>query len=78
MRRAEAESGAAAVGIGGPAPVSSVGQPAVQVLNEVQSIASEEIMSQAESTRTGRGGGSGARRRKVVPPPQMNTISMNV
>ena len=77
VRRADAESGAASVGIGGPAPVSSVGQPAVQVLNEVQSIASEEIMSQADSTRTG-GGRGGSRRRKVVPPPQVNTISMNV
>ena len=49
------------------------------MLNEVQSIASEEVMSQAESTRTGGRGGTGGRRRKVVPPPQqMNTISMNV
>jgi hypothetical protein len=81
-RRQEAESavqGASGVGFGGPAAVSSIGQPAVQVLNEVQSIASEEVMSQAESTRTGGRGGTGGRRRKVVPPPQqMNTISMNV
>jgi hypothetical protein len=82
-RRQEAESavqGASGVGFGGPASVSSIGQPAVQVLNEVQSIASEEVMSQAESTRTGgRNGGAAGRRRKAVPPPQqMNTISMNV
>jgi len=75
VRRVEAEAGAASIGIGGPAPV---GQPAVAVLNEVQSIASEEIMSQADSTRTGGRNGGGGRRRKVVPPPQVNTISMNV
>lgn len=78
VRKQEAEASIqGAIGFGGPAAVSSIGQPAVQVLNEVQSIASEEIMSQAESTRTGTRGG-GARRRKVVPPPQVNTISMNV
>lgn len=77
-RRAEAEGPIqGAVGFGGPAPVSSIGQPAVQVLNEVTSIASEEVMSQADSTRTGRGGGGG-RRKKTIPAPQVNTISMNV
>lgn len=78
VRRQEAQSGEAAVGIGGPAAVSSIGQPAVQVLNEVQSIASEEIQSQADSARTGGGGRGGGRRRKVIPPPAVNTISMNV
>lgn len=77
-RRVEAEGPIqGAVGFGGPAPISSIGQPAVQVLNEVTSIASEEVMSQADSTRTG-GRNNGGRKKKTIPPPQVNTISMNV
>jgi len=40
-----------------PESVSSVSQPAVMAVSELQSLHSEEMMSQAESTRTGRGGG---------------------
>lgn len=78
-RKQEAESSIqGSVGFGGPASVNSIGQPAVQVMNEVNSIANEEVMSQADSARTGSARGGNGRRRKVVPPPQVNTISMNV
>jgi len=55
-----------------PETISSVNQPASAAAMELQSIHSEEIMSQAESTRTGRGGGR--RKRTAVG----NSISIPV
>jgi hypothetical protein len=55
-----------------PETVSSVNQPAMAAAVELQSVHSEEIMSQAESTRTGRGGG---RRRRA---PVGNSVSLSV
>ena len=55
-----------------PEQISSVVQPAVSAISEIQSLHSEEIMSQAESTRTGRGGG----RRKRAP--VGNSVSLAV
>ena len=55
-----------------PETLSSVNQPAMAAAVELQSIHSEEIMSQAESTRTGRGGG---RRRRA---PVGNSVSLSV
>ena len=55
-----------------PENVSSVNQPAMAAAVELQSVHSEEMMSQAESTRTGRGGG---RRRRA---PVGNSVSLSV
>lgn len=55
-----------------PEQISSVNQPATAAAIEIQSLHSEEIMSQAESTRTGRGGG---RRRRA---PVGNSVSLSV
>lgn len=55
-----------------PESISSVTQPAVAAAVEIQSLHSEEIMSQAESTRTGRGGGR--RKRQAVG----NSVSLAV
>lgn len=55
-----------------PETISSVSQPATAAAIEIQSLHSEEIMSQAESTRTGRGGG---RRRRA---PVGNSVSLSV
>jgi len=55
-----------------PETISSINQPASAAAVELQSLHSEEIMSQAESTRTGRGGG---RRRRA---PVGNSISIPV
>ena len=55
-----------------PEQISSVTQPAVAAAVELQSLHSEEMMSQAESTRTGRGGG----RRKRAP--VGNSVSLAV
>jgi len=55
-----------------PETISSVNQPASAAAMELQSLHSEEIMSQAESTRTGRGGGR--RKRQAVG----NSISIPV
>jgi len=55
-----------------PEQISSVTQPAVAAAVELQSLHSEEMMSQAESTRTGRGGG---RRRRA---PVGNSLSLAV
>jgi hypothetical protein len=55
-----------------PETLSSVNQPAMAAAVELQSVHSEEIMSQAESTRTGRGGG---RRRRA---PVGNSVSLAV
>ena len=55
-----------------PETISSVNQPASAAAVELQSLHSEELMSQAESTRTGRGGG---RRRRA---PVGNSISIPV
>ena len=55
-----------------PETVSSMNQPAIAAAIELQSVHSEEIMSQAESTRTGRGGG---RRRRA---PVGNSVSLAV
>lgn len=59
-----------------PSPNSGpTAQPARQALAEIQSIHSEEAMSQAESARTGRTAG-GRRRKPTVP--VGNTFSLNV
>jgi hypothetical protein len=55
-----------------PESASSVSQPAVAAAIEIQSLHSEEGMSQADSTRTGRGGGR--RKRAAVG----NSINLNV
>lgn len=55
-----------------PESISSVNQPASAAAVEIQSLHSEEMMSQAESTRTGRGGGR--RRRAAVG----NSVSLAV
>ena len=55
-----------------PEALSSINQPATAAAIELQSVHSEEIMSQAESTRTGRGGG---RRRRA---PVGNSVSLSV
>ena len=55
-----------------PESVSSVSQPAVAAAVEIQSLHSEEMMSQAESARTGRGGGR--RKRTAVG----NSVSLAV
>jgi hypothetical protein len=55
-----------------PESISSVTQPAVAAAVEIQSLHSEEGMSQADSTRTGRGGGR--RKRAAVG----NSINLNV
>jgi len=57
-----------------PESVSSVTQPAVAAAVELQSLHSEEMMSQAESTRTGGGRGGGRRRRAPVG----NSVSLAV
>ena len=57
-----------------PETVSSVNQPAMAAAVELQSIHSEEMMSQAESTRTGGGRGGGRRRRAPVG----NSVSLSV
>ena len=57
-----------------PESVSSVNQPAMAAAVELQSIHSEEVMSQAESTRTGGGRGGGRRRRMPVG----NSVSLSV
>ena len=53
-------------------PSTSQTQPAVAAAVEIQSLHSEELRSQAESTRTG----GGRRRRRAVP--EGNTLSLNV
>lgn len=55
-----------------PESISSVTQPAVAAAVEIQSLHSEEMMSQAESARTGRGGGR--RKRTAVG----NSVSLAV
>uniref|UniRef100_A0A6C0D707 Uncharacterized protein n=1 Tax=viral metagenome TaxID=1070528 RepID=A0A6C0D707_9ZZZZ len=57
-----------------PESVSSVTQPAVAAAVEIQSLHSEEMMSQAESTRTGGGRGGGRRKRAAVG----NSVSLAV
>jgi hypothetical protein len=57
-----------------PETISSVNQPASAVAVELQSLHSEELMSQAESTRTGTGRGGGRRKRQAVG----NSISIPV
>jgi hypothetical protein len=68
-----------------PVPISAVSpsfqvqpqpQSARQALSELQSIHSEEMLSQAESTRTGRTAGGGRRRKPTIP--VGNTLSLNV
>jgi hypothetical protein len=54
-------------------PMSSQNQPAVAAAVEIQSLHSEELRSQAESTRTG-----GGRRRRRAAVPEGNTLSLNV
>jgi hypothetical protein len=58
----------------GPESISSVSQPAMAAAVELQSVHSEEIMSQAESARTGGGRGGGRRRRAPVG----NSVSLSV
>ena len=55
-----------------PESISTVTQPAVAAAVEIQSLHSEEMMSQAESARTGRGGGR--RKRTAVG----NSVSLAV
>ena len=55
-----------------PEQMSSINQPAVAAAVELQSLHSEELMSQAESTRSGRNGGR--RRRTAVG----NSVSLAV
>ena len=55
-----------------PENISSVNQPATAAAVELQSLHSEEILSQAESTKTGRGGG----RRRRAPVGSMVSISV--
>jgi hypothetical protein len=57
-----------------PEQVSSVTQPAVAAAVELQSLHSEEMMSQADSTRTGGQRGGGRRRRQAVG----NSVSLAV
>lgn len=57
-----------------PETISSVNQPASAAAVELQSLHSEELMSQAESTRTGTGRGGGRRKRQAVG----NSISIPV
>ena len=57
-----------------PESISSVNQPAVAAAVEIQSLHSEEMMSQAESTRTGGQRGGGRRRRAAVG----NSVSLAV
>ena len=57
-----------------PETISSVNQPASAVAVELQSLHSEELMSQAESTRTGTARGGGRRKRQAVG----NSISIPV
>ena len=57
-----------------PENVSSVNQPAMAAAVELQSVHSEEMMSQAESARTGGGRGGGRRRRAPVG----NSVSLSV
>ena len=52
-------------------------QPAVAMATGAASVVSDEIMSQAESTRTG-ATGAGRRGRRRAQPPVGNTISLNV
>lgn len=68
-----AEMNASPVSMPMAAPSVMTSQPAVQALSEIQSVHSEEVMSQGTAA-TGRGGG---RRRKPVIPAG-NTISLNV
>lgn len=59
-----------------PSPLNGpTTQPARQALAEIQSIHSEEAMSQAESTRTGRTAGGRKRKPNI---PVANTFSLNV
>ena len=57
-----------------PEAISSVNQPASAIAVELQSLHSEELMSQAESTRTGTARGGGRRKRQAVG----NSISIPV
>jgi len=57
-----------------PETISSVNQPASAMAVELQSLHSEELMSQAESTRTGTARGGGRRKRQAVG----NSISIPV
>ena len=59
-----------------PSPLSGpTMQPARQALAEIQSIHSEEVMSQADSTRTGRTAGGRKRKPQI---PVSNTFTVNV
>ena len=71
VRNAEMNASPVSMPVAAPSVMTS--QPAVQALSEIQSVHSEEVMSQGTAA-TGRGGG---RRRKPVIPVG-NTISLNV
>lgn len=71
VRNAEMNASPVSMPVAAPSVMTS--QPAVQALSEIQSVHSEEVMSQGTAA-TGRGGG---RRRKPVIPAG-NTISLNV
>jgi hypothetical protein len=73
VRRAEAMGDALPPMMASQGPSTSQNQPAVAAAVEIQSLHSDELRSQAESTRTG-----GGRRRRRAAVPEGNTLSLNV
>jgi hypothetical protein len=71
IRRAEAVGSFEPPNMSSSVPSAMNSQPAVQIAQELESVRSGDLESQAESTRTGRGG-----RRKRAP--MGNTLSLNV
>lgn len=71
IRRAEAVGSFEPPNMSSSVPPAMNNQPAVQLAQEMESVRTGDLESQAESTRTGRGG-----RRKRVP--MGNTLSLNV
>jgi len=60
-----------------PIPQAMNRPPAAAALAEIQSVHSDEMRSQAESTATGRTGGGGGRKRRAQLPVG-NTMTLNV
>jgi len=73
VRRAEAMGDTLPPMMAPQGPSASQNQPAVAAAVEIQSLHSEEMRSQAESTRTG-----GGRRRRRAAVPEGNTRGVNV
>lgn len=73
VRRAEAMGDTLPSMMAPQGPSTSQNQPAVAAAVEIQSLHSDELRSQAESTRTG-----GGRRRRRAAVPEGNTLSLNV